>query len=199
MAFPYHPKKGATCVGNMKKYAIYKAETGYNYYIYCDTEQALEENGYAGRVDPEQLPVVLDRDNSFFRFTPNDYGFVEVIESAKEVPLPLEMLYFKNDPNFKLGWMSPDGDTYSCDFTGHTKAAEMIARKFYPDAKYPERTLGRAGWLKIIDSWDGVRRQHGQFVYSFSGKMTRRQFDILFDMGLIDNKEVKQLIADSDL
>ncbi len=182
-----------------KKYAIYKAETGYNYFLYCDTEEMLEEYGFAGRISPEQLPVVLDGDNGFFRFTPNDYGFVEIIESDKEVPLPLEMLYFKNDPNFKLGWMSPMGDTYSCDFTGHEKAAKAIAAKFFPDAKYPERTLGRAGWIKIIDSWDGVQREHGQYVYSFTGKITSRQRDILFDLGLYYNKEVQRLIEDSDL
>ena len=183
----------------MKKYAVYTGETGFYCYDFRDTPEPLAETEFKDRVDPDMLPIVLDGNNGYFRFTPNDYGFVEVIESDELYPLPLEQMYFKNDERFKLGWMSPEGDTYSCDFPSHEKAAAMIANKFYPDAKYPERTLGRAGWLKIIDSWDGTRRKHGQFVYSFSGKITSRQYDKLFDLGLYNNPEVKKYIEDSDL
>ena len=183
----------------MKKYAIYKTETGYFYYRYCESLADLENTKFKDIVAEEQLPVVLDGKGGYYKFDSNDVGFTEIIESDDEVPLPLEKMFFKNDDNFKLGWVSPDGDTYSCNFTNHTKAAEMIADKFYPGSKFPERTLGKAGWLKIIDSWDGTHRQHGQFVYSFFGKITKRQVDKLFDLGLYYNKEVQKLIEDNNM
>ena len=107
-------------------------------------------------------------------------------------------MYFKNDANFKLGWMSPDGDTYSCNYTGHEKCAKMLAYYFFPGARIPERALGRAGWLKIIDSWNGTQRQHRQFVYSLSGRLTKHQADRLFDLGLYGNQEVQEMLRDSE-
>ena len=62
----------------------------------------------------------------------------------------------------------------------------------------PERALGKAGWLKIIDSWDGVQREHGQYVYSLTGKITKRQADRLFDLGLYNNEEVQRMIKDCE-
>ncbi|MBR1864533.1 MAG: hypothetical protein IJ806_10645 [Ruminococcus sp.] len=177
----------------MKKYAVYKSETGYYCYEYCDTLESLKGTPFE-YVTEDQLPVVLDGKGGYYSFKKDDYTFVEIIESDKKYPLPLEKMYFKNDENFKLGWMSPDGDTYSCDYTNHTKCAIMLADLLFGGSKLPERTLGKAGWLKIIDSWDGTERQHSQFVYSLSGKITKRQADRLFDLGLYDNPEVKDLI-----
>ncbi|MBR1739416.1 MAG: hypothetical protein IJ737_03900 [Ruminococcus sp.] len=180
----------------MKKFAIYKAETGYYYYEYIESLDQLEGTLFRKIIPEHKLPVVLDGKGGYFQFDDKDLGFVEIMESDKEVPLPVEKLYFKNDDNFKLGWMNPEGDTYSCDYTSHTKAAGLLAKKFCPDSKFPERALGKAGWLKIIDSWDGTQRQHGQFVYSLSGKITKKQADKLFDLGLYDNEEVQRLLAD---
>ncbi|MBP3271530.1 MAG: hypothetical protein J6M17_04800 [Ruminococcus sp.] len=184
----------------MKKFAIYKAATGYYYHEYFDTMEALAQSDshFKNIIKEEQLPVAFDGKGGYYHFVGNEVGFVEIIESDEEVPLPVEKMFFKNDDDFKLGWISPDGDTYSCDFTGHAKCAIMLARKFYPTAKYPERALGRHGWIKVIDSWDGTERQHGQFVYSMSGTVTNRQADKLFDLGLYNNPEVKQLLRDSE-
>lgn len=182
----------------MKKYAVYKAETGYYCCEYIDRMELLEGTVFAALVTEDKLPIVLDGNGGYFKFDRNDLGFTEIIESDKEYPLPLEKMYFKNQDTFKLGWMSPEGDTYSCDYTSHTKAAKMLVAKFFPGAKLPERTLGKAGWLKIIDSWDGTEREHGQFVYSQTGKITKRQADRLFDLGLYKNEEVKKLINDCE-
>ena len=180
------------------KFAIYKSKTGYFYHKYADTMEGLEGTGFENIITEEQLPVVFDGKGGYYKFSPNDLGFTEVIESDNEVPLPLEKMYFKNDPDFKLGWMSPEGDTYSCNYTGHNKCAQMLAKKFFPMSKYPETALDRGGWLKIIDSWDGTERQHGQFVYTDQGRVTKKQADKLFDLGLYDNEEVRQLIKDSE-
>ncbi|WP_242871921.1 hypothetical protein [Ruminococcus sp. YE78] len=185
----------------LRKYAVYKADTGYYCCEYYDTLESLEAcaSPLKNVITEEQLPVVFDGKGGYRSFDPeNDFAFVEIIESDEKYPLPLEQMFFKNHEGFQLGWISPDGDTYSCDFTGHAKCAVMLADKFYPDAKYPERTLGRKGWIKVIDSWDGVQRQHGQFVYSMTGKMTNRQADKLYDLGLYDNPEVRQMLKDSE-
>lgn len=182
----------------MKKFAIYKAETGYYYQEYIERKEQLEGSPLAQIITEEQLPVVLDGNGGFHRFHENDYGFVKLVETDKECPLKIEEMYFKNHESFKLGWISPDGNTYSCSYTNHLKAAAHLASKFCPGAKLPERALGKAGWLKVIDSWDGVGRTHSQFVYSISGKITKRQADTLFDLGLYNNAEVKQLISDCE-
>ncbi|MGN0575199.1 MAG: hypothetical protein ACI4J2_04125 [Ruminococcus sp.] len=182
----------------MKKYAIYKTETGFYYYEYFDSLEQLSDTVFAGLISEYQLPVVLDGNGGFFHFDENDFNFVKLMETDSPCPLPLEMMYFKNAPDFKLGWMSPEGDTYSCSYTSHTKAAAAIAAKFFSGAELPERTLGKAGWLKIIDSWDGTERTHSQFVYSLTGKITKRQADKLFDLGLYKNEEVRELIKDCE-
>lgn len=181
----------------MKKYAVFLSETGYYCYRYCETLDELAGTPFAG-IDPNQLPVVLDGRGGYFCFSTRDPGFVRVIESEKKEPLSLEEMFFKNAPNFKLGWISPEGDSYSCGYTGHVKCAEKLAEKFFPHARIPERALERAGWIKVIDSWDGTERQHRQFVFSLTGFITRKQADVLFDIGVYGNEEVRQLIADSE-
>ena len=181
----------------LKKYAIYKSETGYYYYEYFDTLDSLKGTMFDGIITEDKLPVVFDGKGGYYHFTEKDYMFDRLVECEGR-PLTLEEMFFKNDDKFKLGWMSPEGDTYSCDYTSHTKAALMLCEKFFPKARLPERTLGKAGWLKIIDSWDGTQREHGQFVYSLTGKITKRQADRLYDLGLYNNEEVKRLIADCE-
>jgi hypothetical protein len=182
----------------MGKFAVYSSETGLYCYKYADTIEALQGSGFENIITEDRLPVVFDGKGGYFAFDSKDHNFVEIIESDKEVPLPLEKMFYKNHPDFKLGWMSPEGDTYSCSYTNHTKCAAMLAARFFPKARFPELALDRAGWLKIIDSWDGTERQHGQFVYTDKGRVTKRQADRLFDLGLYDNEEVKKLIADSE-
>ena len=181
----------------MKKFAIYKSQTGYYYYRYFDNMTQLVNTNLENIVTEDKLPIVADDKGGYFCFNPNDYNFSEIIETDADCPLTLEKMFFKNQKNFKLGWISPDGDTYSCEYTSHTKAAKMIAEKFFPNAKLPERTLGKAGWLKVIDSWNGVEREHGQFVYSLNGKLTNSQINKLFDLGLYNNPEVKELLNNS--
>lgn len=182
----------------MKKFAIYEAETGYYYQEYVESMAQLEGTDLEKIITEDMLPVILNGNGGFHRFSDDDFGFVKLVETDKECPLKIEEMYFKNHESFKLGWISPDGDTYSCSYTNHLKAAAHLAEKFCPGAKLPERALGKAGWLKVIDSWDGVERTHSQFVYSISGKITKRQADTLFDLGLYNNQEVQELIRDCE-
>lgn len=178
----------------MKKYAVFKSETGYYYHDYIDTPEALTGTEFEGMIDESRLPVILDGRGGYYHFTGKDYGFDRIIETDSEPPLTIEEMFFKNSPNFKLGWMSPDGDTYSCSYTNHTRCAIFLAARYFPKARFPESALDRAGWLKIIDSWDGTEETHGQFVYSERGHITKKQADKLFDLGLYNNPEVIKLI-----
>ena len=188
------PRKRGVC---MQKYAIFRSETGYYYYRYYDTVESLAGTMFEGIIGADSLPVVIDDTGGFFSLSGAKYQFVKLAESDT-CPLTLEEMYFKNSDNFKLGWMSPEGDTYACSYTGHEKCSKMLAEKFFPGAKLPERTLGKAGWIKIIDSWDGTQREHKQFVYSLTGKITKRQADKLFDLGLYANPEVLELLSASE-
>lgn len=182
----------------MKKYAVYRTETGFYCRRYCETPEDLTGSIFEGIVGEERFPVVLDGNSGYYPFSEHDPGFCEIIETDAEEPLPLEKKYFRNSEKFRLGWMSPDGDTYACGYTAHVACAEMLAKRFLPPVHCPERALGKAGWLKIIDSWDGTEEQHGQFVYSFTGRISKRQADVLFDLGLYNNPEVRELIAASE-
>ena len=182
----------------MKKYAVYKSETGYYYYDYIDNPEALIGTGFEGIVSEERLPVILDGRGGYYHFSEKDFGFVRLLETDADPPLTVEQMFFKNDDNLKLGWMSPEGDTYSCSYTNHAKCASFLAKKFYPHSRYPESALDRAGWLKIIDSWDGTAETHGQYVHSDSGRITKKQADKLFDLGLYNNAEVKALISNCE-
>lgn len=182
----------------MNKFAIYKAATGFYYYRYFDSLNQLKGTDLEGIVTEDKLPVVLDNKGGYFHFTGKDYGFCRIVETESDCPLPLEKMFFKNHEDFKLGWISPEGDTYSCDYTGHSKAAAAIAKKFFPKTNTPGRTLEKAGWIKVIDSWDGVQREHKQFVYSLNGKLTQRQIDCLFDLGLYYNPEVQEIVRDNE-
>ncbi|MBR5091424.1 MAG: hypothetical protein IK093_18525 [Ruminiclostridium sp.] len=181
----------------MQKYAIFLSETGYYYYKYYDTVESLVGTRFDGIIGEDFLPVVIDDAGGFFSLNVAGFQFVKIEECDGE-PLTLEEMFFKNLDNFRLGWMNPEGDTYSCSYTGHSKCAEKLAAKFFPDAVLPERALGKAGWLKIIDSWNGTQREHKQFVYSLTGKVSKRQADKLFDLGLYENPEVKELLQASE-
>ena len=183
----------------MKKYAVYRSPTGFYCYEYFDKLEDLAQTSFAGMISEGQLPVVFDGRGGYYHFTESDYGFDRIIETDDPMPLSVEEMYFKNHPDFKLGWISPEGDTYSCSFTGHTAAAKVLAEKFYMKTEFPERTLEKAGWLKIIDSWNGTEVTHGQYVYSLTGKITRRQADKLYDLGLYDNPEIAEIIRNEDI
>ena len=178
----------------MKKYAVYKSDTGDYYYDYADTVEALEGSGFEEIITEDMLPVVFDGRGGYFRFNPRDYNFVELIETDKIPPLPLERMYNVNSPKFKLGWISPDGDTYSCGYTSHNRCAEMIVAKYYKAVPLPELKLHQYGWIQVIDSWKGARRQGGQYVHSEFSTLTRKQADKLYELGLYDRPEVQDLI-----
>lgn len=182
----------------MKKFAIFKSKVGEYFRLYADTMESLAGSGFEDIITEEQLPVVLDGSGGYSTFDPKEPTFVEIIETEKDVPLSLERMYPVNSPDFRLGWVAPNGDTYACNYYSHDKCAAMIVEKYYPLSRFPESTLFRKGWVQIIDSWDGVQRKHGQYVHAEYGKITKKQADKLYDLGLYNNSEVRELIKNCE-
>lgn len=55
-------------------------------------------------------------------------------------------------PDSKLGWVSPDGRFYGCEYTDHADVADLYFKK-------SERELEDEGWVKIWwSNFDHVRR-----------------------------------------
>ena len=55
-------------------------------------------------------------------------------------------------PDSNLGWVSPDGRFYGCDYTDHADVADLYFKK-------SERELEDEGWVKIWwSNFDHVRR-----------------------------------------
>ena len=86
----------------MGKFAVYSSETGLYCYKYADTVEALQGSGFENIITEDRLPVVFDGKGGYFAFDPKDHNFVEIIESDKEVPLPLEKMFYKNHPTAGL-------------------------------------------------------------------------------------------------
>lgn len=64
--------------------------------------------------------------------------------------LPWKDVLIKPDSN--LGWISPSGEFFGCDYRDHAKVAELVLNS-------SERELEARGWVKIY-SCDGVQWYH---------------------------------------
>lgn len=56
------------------------------------------------------------------------------------------------NPDSELGWISPSGEFFGCDYRDHEKVAEYILNS-------SERELEKQGWVKIY-SCDGLQWYH---------------------------------------
>lgn len=55
-----------------------------------------------------------------------------------------------------LGFLSPDGVFYKCDFYGHMELASRLLNEIYNrESNTPVDTLCRCGWVVIQDSFVG--------------------------------------------
>ena len=65
--------------------------------------------------------------------------------------LPWKDVSIKPDSN--LGWISPSGEFFGCDYCDHAKVAELVLNS-------SERELEARGWVKIYLCYDGVQWYH---------------------------------------
>lgn len=86
----------------------------------------------------------------------NDDKPVRIIESDTWPKLSLEEVFPKNNDKFRYGWVSPECDTYSCEYMEHAECASKICEAFgYPSIidgriNAPDDILIQKGWAKIM-------------------------------------------------
>lgn len=165
------------------KYAIYKNKIGLRAVEYADTKEAIKGLPY---IKEECLPVIINRVGGYTSFNleyEKENGFLEIIEvSENEEPLTREQMYPKNSPDFDCGWINPEGDTFHTGPEGHLASAEVICRELGVSTYQEERYLEEQGWVKVTRSW--IDGKHDKRVYAEKFRITKRQADTLFDLGL---------------
>lgn len=77
------------------------------------------------------------------------------------------------DPDSPIGWVSPSGEFYGCDYRGHEDVAYYILHS-------SERELEVKGWVKIF--MDGFTHEYGW--YSDKLHLTSAQLHVLEEKGL---------------
>lgn len=106
-----------------------------------------------------------------------------------------EFLYPKNHKDFEFGWISPEGDSYTTKYEEHSEAAYHICVELGLDRYNPERTLEESGWIKVTGFYSrGVFKQR---VFSENFKITKKQADKLFDLGLWEIDYVPDMLLNS--
>lgn len=125
-------------------------------------------------------------------FDKNEKNFLEI----RDEPPTREECFPKNAEEFLLGWISPEGDTYSCGYEGHMHCADMICEENNVDVWNAERELENRGWVKITKAVYDRERERDIYVKDYV--ITKKQADKLFDLGLYSDRQVKRLVKNSE-
>lgn len=182
------------------KYAIYRTKVGLRateYYERYDRE-LFEQHGVWGcsRLAPDRFPILVNSAGGHCSFDPSDSNFVEIIEVEDgQEPLTREQCFPKNSKEFYFGWISPEGDTYNSGFEGHSRCAEMICKELGLKTYNPELFLKDNGWVKVLreapyTSDNKLKR----IIYVKDLRLTKKQADALFDVGLYDHPDVRLML-----
>ena len=81
-------------------------------------------------------------------------------------------------PNALLGWISPSGEFFGCDYRDHEKVAEYVLNS-------SERELEKQGWVKIY-ACDGLQWYHENFRPTEEQKRVLREKGFELDENLFD-------------
>ncbi len=165
------------------KWAIYQGKTGLRAVEYADTKKAIKDLPY---IREEYLPVIINRNGGYTGFNieyEKKNGFLNIIEiNEDQEPLTREQMYPKNNSEFEYGWIDLDGNSYNTEHESHSRAADVICEELGLNSYNGERELEKRGWIKVTGSWNkGILEKA---VYVEENKVTKRQADKLFDLGL---------------
>ena len=162
----------------MKKWAILNNYGDYEVWRLLETEDDIKPYAYIQyAIDKygwdDVMPVCMNSVGGYHSLDKDK--LVEIIEAdTKPSWTNYEFLknYVINNQYFNCGWISPNGDTYMCHYSGHLDMAEKLV-DFYYDEQYrlyrktsqvnaPDDFLLNIGWIKIDSSknhyclWDKV-------------------------------------------
>lgn len=187
-------------MGRMIKYAVYRGNVGLYAKEYFDKidPDLFNDRGVLGwhYIKEEDLPIVVNNAGGRCSFYPVEDNFVEIIEVDEDKePLTREQCFPKNSPEFEFGWISPEGDTYNTGFEGHYRAAVMICEELGYSGFLHERELEEKGWIKISrDVPYTFENLHSKHIYTSDLRMTKKQADILIDLGYSSDETFKFLV-----
>lgn len=173
------------------KYAIFKGQVGLYSWQYIDDPNDLKNYPYISEFD---LPVVVNRMGGYHHFDKKyEPNFLEIREVAdNRPPLTREERYPKNSNDFEYGWIDPEGNTYNTGYEGHIGCAECLCEELgYKTYRY-ESYLEELGYIKVTKIFE--RKE----VLAPNFHITKKQADVLYDLGLYDNDDVKRLILISE-
>ena len=144
----------------MKKYMIiqspYDGSKAVQEYIddveeaksYWYVRQAIEKYGVES-----MMPIVMNKLGGYHTHKPDAPDVVDIIESYDWPDLKVWEIYPRNRENFKTGWISATGDTYSCGVFDHVDCAMKLASQLYGEhvKTLADDFLLKTGWFKCTN------------------------------------------------
>lgn len=176
------------------KYAIYKTPIGLRATEYADTKQGIADYPY---IKESSLPVIINSVGGYTSFIEEyekEKGFSHIVEVDDETyPLTREEMYPKNSDQFYWGWVSPDGDTYTCSYKGHAEAADFIAKELGYKGYSAENYLEELGWIKITRDTTCPRNQQSRCPLGQFEKLTKAAYETLQKLeGVADHYRIQR-------
>lgn len=152
---------------------------------YWYVRQAIEKYGVES-----MMPIVMNKLGGYHTHKPDAPDVVDIIESYDWPDLNAWELYPRNRKDFKTGWISPTGDTYSCDVFDHVDCAMKLARQLYGEhtATLADDFLLRIGWFKCSN------RKYTGWVRKMSEVQAKYFYDNCFT-GEIDCEDLERVIS----
>ena len=184
-----------------QKYAIYRTEFGLYAKHYFDNIHAIRDAGL-NYIKVDSLPVTVNRVGGYTSFE-LEYelknGFVEIIELLEgEEPLTREQMYPKNSDKFKYGWIDRAGNTYTCIFEGHYRAAEAICKELGINSYNPESELEKQGYVRISRPapYTPENRDHTcpyfcSYASNVGEYISTKQYEKLCELGFGEDRNVR--------
>lgn len=184
-----------------QKYAIYRSEFGLYVKDYFDNIYAVREAGLH-YIKEDSLPVTVNRAGGYTSFI-MEYelknGFIELIELPEdEEPLTREQMYPKNSDKFKYGWIDRAGNTYTCSFEGHYRAAEAICKELGINSYNPESELEKQGYIRISRPapYTPENRDHTcpyfcSYASTVGEYISTKQYEKLCELGFGEDRYVR--------
>ena len=117
------------------------------------------------------MPIVMNRMGGFHTHRPDADDVIAIIESDEEPRISVFKQYPVNIDNFKTGWLSPDGTSFSCPYMGHIRLAMNLCRDIYgmTENNLADDILLGKGWVKVMNGkwfgyWDKITDKQAAFI-----------------------------------
>lgn len=102
-----------------------------------------------------------------------------------------------------FGWISPDGQTFPCDYHGHFDLAKKLAGTLgvHDDRpmRNPELLLEQHGWVKVTKDPFGPAGKLRSAILASRMYITRTQARTLADLGFDQNHDYLDLVEMSEM